>query len=80
MAAVPAETIDSWIAASPPLDPRRLMPALMRAEGGDPHARPRTPQAEALRYVQFCIARLGSTDPTVHNLAVSAPRQTLSDV
>ncbi len=73
MAAVPAETIDSWVAASPPLDPRRLMPALMRAEGRELHQRPRAPQADALRYVQFCISRLGSTDPTVHNLAVRAP-------
>ena len=54
------------------------MPALMRAEGGDPlpPTRPRAPQAEALRYVQFCIARLGSTDATVHNLAVRALHRT----
>ena len=70
VAAVPAETVDAWIAAAPPLEPRRLMPALMRLEGApQPHAS----RAVALRYVQFCVERLGSTDPTVHNLAVQCP-------
>ena len=43
------------------------MPALMRLEDA-PQAR--ASRAVALRYVQFCVERLGSTDPTVHNLAV----------
>jgi hypothetical protein len=58
--------VDAWIAAAPPLEPRRLMPALMRLEDEQ-----RSSQAVALRYVQFCIGRLASTDPTVHNLAVT---------
>ena len=54
--------------AHPPLEPRRLLPALLRwGEAGAPAAA----RAQALRYIQFCIARLASTDAAVHNLAVS---------
>lgn len=59
--------VDAWMVAQPPLDPRRLLPALLRwGEVGAPAAA----RVHALRYVQFCIARLSSTDPAVHNLAV----------
>jgi hypothetical protein len=69
---MPAETIDAWKAASPPLDPRRLLPALMRiAEEAGPV--PSKLQEEALRYVEHCISKLDSSDPAVHNLAVVAP-------
>jgi hypothetical protein len=34
VAAAPRETVDAWIAARPPLDPRRLLPALVRFGGG----------------------------------------------
>lgn len=67
IAAVPAETIDAWMAASPALDPRRLMPALMRAGEGSELS---SSQADVLRYVEFCLSQLSSTDATVHNLAV----------
>lgn len=74
LAAMPSDTIDAWMAASPPLDPRRLLPALMRiAEGSAPSAAaPSSLQEEALRYVEYCIHKLGSTDSAVHNLAVSS--------
>lgn len=66
---MPSETIDAWMAAAPPLDPRRLLPALMRiAEESAPG--PSSLQQEALRYVEYCISKLSSTDPAVHNLAV----------
>ena len=55
------------MAVHPPLDPRRLLPALLRF--GEPGA-PRGPREEALRYVHFCMARLQSTDLALHNLAV----------
>lgn len=69
IAAVPAETIDAWMSALPALHPRRLMPALMRSGNGSELC---CPHADALRYVEFCLAQLNSTDTTVHNLAVRA--------
>ena len=54
--------------ASPPLQPRRLLPALLRyADEGAPSAA----RTHAQRYVQFCMQRLQSSDPAVHQLAVS---------
>ena len=54
--------------ASPPLQPRRLLPALLRyADEGAPTAA----RTHAQRYVQFCMQRLQSSDPAVHQLAVS---------
>ena len=59
--------VDVWVAAHPPLAPRRLLPALLRF--GEPGA-PQGPRAEALRYVRFCMVRLQSQDLALHNLAV----------
>ena len=59
--------VDAWMAVQPPLDARRLLPALLR--WGEEGA-PATARSHALRYVQFCLQRLGSTDAAVHNLAV----------
>jgi hypothetical protein len=61
--------------AQPPLEPRRLLPALLRL--GEPGA-PAGARADALRYVRFCVGRLRSTDAAVHNLAARArPRPCL---
>ena len=46
----------------------RLLPALLRLGEVATGAPGRT---DAMRYVQFCIRRLGSTDAAIHNLAVS---------
>ena len=59
--------MEAWLAVQPPLDPQRLLPALLRY--GEPHSAPRG-RAQALRYVQHCLNRLGTTDQPVHNLAV----------
>ena len=47
---------------------RRLLPALLHfgEPGGSPEGR-----GEALKYVRFCMHRLGSEEPAVHNLAVA---------
>jgi hypothetical protein len=47
---------------------RRLLPALLYfgEPGGSPEGR-----GEALKYVRFCMHRLGSEEPAVHNLAVA---------
>ncbi|KAK9814445.1 hypothetical protein WJX72_006013 [[Myrmecia] bisecta] len=68
MASAPRETVDAWMTGVPALDPRRLLPALMRF--GEVAASAEC-QAEALRYVHHCIGRLQTTDPAVHNLAVA---------
>jgi len=57
------------VRAQPPLEPRRLLPALLRL--GEPGA-PAAARADALRYVRFCVGRLRSTDAAVHNLAARA--------
>ena len=67
LAAVPGETIDAWIACKPPLDARRLLPALMNACEASPASQL---QRYALRFVEHCISQLQSTDTTLHNLAV----------
>lgn len=70
VAAAPGPTVDAWLAAQPPLEPRRLLPALLRlGEAGAP----KQARADALRYVRFCVGRLGSTDAAVHNLAARPP-------
>lgn len=59
--------VEAWIGLQPPLDPRRLVPALLRcAEAGAPISL----RQEAIRYVDFCIRQLESTEPAIHNLAV----------
>ena len=67
LAAVPGDTIDAWIACKPPLDARRLLPALMNACEASPASQL---QHYALRFVEHCISQLQSTDTTLHNLAV----------
>ncbi|KAI3432414.1 hypothetical protein D9Q98_003968 [Chlorella vulgaris] len=69
VAAQPQLTVQAWMDAQPPLEPRRLLPALLHfgEEGGDVAA----DRAEALKYVRFCLHRLDSQDPAVHNLAVA---------
>eukprot|EP00884_Botryococcus_braunii_P001644 jgi/Botrbrau1/11480/Bobra.0360s0007.1 len=64
----PHATVEGWIGLQPPLEPRRLVPALLRC--GEAGAPPLMRQ-EAIRYVDFCIRHLASTDPAIHNLAVS---------
>lgn len=68
VAQAPALTVQAWIDVQPPLEPGRLLPALLHfGEPGSSAAG----QHEALKYVRFCISRLDSEDPAVHNLAVA---------
>lgn len=68
VAQAPALTVQAWIDVQPPLEPRRLLPALLNFGEPGSHA---AGQREALKYVRFCISRLGSEDLAIHNLAVA---------
>ncbi|XP_077238877.1 zinc ion binding protein isoform X2 [Tasmannia lanceolata] len=61
------ETVESWM-ASRNLNPRRLIPAMMRYSS-EPHAKNET--HEVIKYLEFCIHRLLNEDPGVHNLLLS---------
>ena len=50
--------------------PCRLLPALLRFAEADA---PSECQAQALRFVEFCIHHLENDDPAIHHLAVSMP-------
>ena len=50
--------------------PCRLLPALLRFAEADA---PPECQAQALRFVEFCIHHLENDDPAIHHLAVSRP-------
>ena len=78
MAACPDAAVDAWLAVeaggAPPLDPRRLLPALVpygagagaAASSADPVGR-----SAALRYVRHTVEVGGCTDPALHNLAAA---------
>lgn len=62
--------VDAWMSARPALLPKRLLPALLRyAERGAPLEF----RAHILRYIHFCMNRLQSEEPAVHQLAVTPP-------
>ncbi|KAK9133746.1 hypothetical protein Scep_013274 [Stephania cephalantha] len=58
------ETVESWMATSN-LDPRRLIPAMMRYTS-EPHAKNET--HEVIKYLEFCVHRLLNEDSGVHDL------------
>ena len=65
--AAPAAAVDAWLAADPPLDAKRLVPALARARARDA---PPAARAAALRYCR-AAAVAGAGDAALHNLAVA---------
>lgn len=58
------ETVESWMATKN-LNPRKLIPAMMRYSS-EPHAKNET--HEVIKYLEFCVHRLLNEDPGVHNL------------
>ena len=85
LTAAPAATVDAWLAASPPLTPLPLLPALLRATGPQPSVAvdPHTDDTsghdssgvvarrrEAIRYLQASVAR-APQPVAVHNLLLS---------
>ncbi|KAF8369981.1 hypothetical protein HHK36_031994 [Tetracentron sinense] len=61
------ETVESWMATNN-LNPRRLIPAMMRYSS-EPHAK--NEAHEVIKYLEFCVHRLLNEDPGVHNLLLS---------
>ncbi|XP_019055611.1 PREDICTED: vacuolar protein sorting-associated protein 18 homolog isoform X1 [Nelumbo nucifera] len=61
------ETVECWMNTSN-LNPRRLIPAMMRYSS-EPHAKNET--HEVIKYLEFCVHRLHNEDPGVHNLLLS---------
>lgn len=58
------ETVESWMATKN-LNPRKLIPAMMRYSS-EPRAKNET--HEVIKYLEFCVHRLLNEDPGVHNL------------
>lgn len=73
VAAAPEATIQAWIDAYPPLNPRRLLPALLHlGELANPNCQVTIRKRnEALKYIRHCIFRLGTSDTAVHNCMVA---------
>ena len=68
MSVLHLEQVDAWMTASPALEPKRLLPALLRyAAKGVPDAC----RAHTLRYIDYCLHHLVSEDPAIHQLAAS---------
>lgn len=63
LAACPDATVDLLITTRPPLDPRRLLPALLRY--GEVGASPPM-QQHVLRYISFAIDQLQCQDRCVN--------------
>ncbi|OMO98799.1 hypothetical protein COLO4_13682 [Corchorus olitorius] len=61
------ETVESWMASNS-LNPRKLIPAMMRYSS-EPHAKNET--HEVIKYLEFCVHRLHNEDPGIHNLLLS---------
>eukprot|EP01114_Cavostelium_apophysatum_P012613 TRINITY_DN2865_c0_g1_i3.p1 TRINITY_DN2865_c0_g1~~TRINITY_DN2865_c0_g1_i3.p1 ORF type:complete len:686 (+),score=202.00 TRINITY_DN2865_c0_g1_i3:113-2170(+) len=61
---IPQQTVDAWIRA-PFLDPRKLIPALMRYDSSKDNVN------QAIRYLQHCVKNQENKDPAIHNLLLS---------
>nr|XP_025614423.1 vacuolar sorting protein 18 isoform X2 [Arachis hypogaea] len=61
------ETVESWMATKN-LNPRKLIPAMMRYSS-ESHAKNET--HEVIKYLEYCVHRLHNEDPGVHNLLLS---------
>ncbi|EDO47847.1 predicted protein [Nematostella vectensis] len=64
---IPKQTVSAWIEKKGRLDPRKLIPSLVHY-----HQQGKTIQVgEAVRYLEFCIERLGTSDQAIHNYLLS---------
>lgn len=68
LALAPSQTVFSWMDASPPLDPIRLLPSIL------PYADQKSSQSarfEVARYLKFCVEVRGVVEPAIHDFYIS---------
>jgi len=66
---IPTQTCEAWIQTKPGfLDPRKLIPSLMRYDHSKTN--PGEPN-QAIRYLQYCVQKQKNTDKAVHNYLLS---------
>ncbi|KAI9005046.1 vacuolar protein sorting protein 18 [Hyaloraphidium curvatum] len=63
----PVETVNALIRIAGGLNPKHLIPALLKYEVERANSLDRGGKDQALRYLQYAVDRLGNTDPAVHN-------------
>ncbi|KAF4519225.1 hypothetical protein B566_EDAN015331 [Ephemera danica] len=63
MQAVPRQTVQALIEQGRCLAPSRLIPALIMSDQGENDAQ----ASEVIRYLEFCIHKLGCQDQAIHN-------------
>ena len=68
MAIAPSQTIYSWIEASPPLDPLKLLPALLPFSDTEAS---HSARREVMRYIKFSIDVRGVTDAAIHDFYIA---------
>ncbi|CAD7699110.1 unnamed protein product [Ostreobium quekettii] len=68
MGLAPGLAVELWMQQQPPLDPKRLLPAMVSLGeyGSSAEAR-----KQAIRYLEYSMNRLGSQDSAIHNLAIA---------
>jgi hypothetical protein len=60
---LPEETVNLWI-RNPKLNPKNLLPSLINY---DFPAATQGTDNQAIRYLEYCVNRLGNTDMAIHN-------------
>eukprot|EP01116_Phalansterium_solitarium_P021883 TRINITY_DN700_c0_g2_i4.p1 TRINITY_DN700_c0_g2~~TRINITY_DN700_c0_g2_i4.p1 ORF type:complete len:1144 (-),score=456.35 TRINITY_DN700_c0_g2_i4:184-3615(-) len=66
---LPAELVNAWMASAPgALEPRKLLPALMRFDDAQPDC---IGVEQAIRYLAYCVDSLSVTDAALHNYLLS---------
>jgi hypothetical protein len=65
LATHPLETIAAWIKIGNGLNPKHLIPALLRFQVESPDGK-----HQAMRYLSYCIDKLHNKDPVIHNYLV----------
>lgn len=67
MANKPLETVNAFIRIAGGLNPKHLIPALLKYEVNRAASRDLAEKDQALRYLQYAVDKLANTDPAVHN-------------
>ncbi|XP_065901474.1 vacuolar protein sorting-associated protein 18 homolog [Dysidea avara] len=66
---IPTATVDAWIEKGKSLEPKRLIPSLIQCN--QPTATESHQMKEAIRYLEFCVQKLGNRETAIHNFILS---------